>query len=162
MQLKLICSLCSIWYRSLEKQTFQFYTGTCIRPPWDSSPLLDLFSAAYTKKEELSDPLAPPHVMFSVAPVKAIDISIYFPIMFWSTFLMEQLHILRCQVWKSHLCPNRPISVQRFKEAVRWLWTHFYDIITVWKSFHFVNNNNVNVWPIFRNRNEFVTIFLNW
>jgi hypothetical protein len=34
---------------------------------------------------------------------------------------MEQLHILRCQVWKSHLCPKRSISVQGFKEAVRWL-----------------------------------------
>ena len=32
---------------------------------------------------------------------------------------MEQLHILRCQVWKSILCPKGPISVQRFKEAVR-------------------------------------------
>jgi hypothetical protein len=32
---------------------------------------------------------------------------------------MEQLHILRCQVWKSHLRPKRSISVQGFKEAVR-------------------------------------------
>jgi hypothetical protein len=30
---------------------------------------------------------------------------------------MEQLDILRCQVWKSDLCPKGPISVQRFKEA---------------------------------------------
>jgi hypothetical protein len=27
-------------------------------------------------------------------------------------FPMEQLDILRCQVWKSHLCPKGPISVQ--------------------------------------------------
>jgi hypothetical protein len=38
---------------------------------------------------------------------------------FWETKAMEQLHILRCQVWKSHLCPKWPIIVQGFKEALR-------------------------------------------
>ncbi len=31
---------------------------------------------------------------------------------------MEKLDILRCQVWKSILCPIGPMSVQRFKDSV--------------------------------------------
>jgi hypothetical protein len=37
---------------------------------------------------------------------------VYFFLFFFFFLSMEQLDILRCQVWKSHLCPKGPISVQ--------------------------------------------------
>ncbi len=123
-----------LWYRSLEKKTFQCYTGTCIRPPWDSSPLLDLFFFLY-----------------------------------WGGGAYWSLSSSPCKVQCTTSKGNRRIdifpdnvliNVSYWKITLRTKLTHFYDIITVRKSFHFVNNNKVNVWPIFRNRKEFVTIFI--